>query len=246
VKPGDRVAWAMQSGSYAQCAVVKSAKLVAVPDGVSIRDAAALMLQGMTAHYLACSTFPLGPSHTALVHAAAGGTGRLLVQIAKRRGARVIGTTSSADKERLAREAGADEMIRYTEAEFDVEARRLTGGRGVDVVYDSVGATTFERSLNCLRPRGMMVLFGQSSGTVPPFDPQVLNRKGSLYLTRPSLGSYIADRAELLLRAGDVLGWMAAGTLEVRVDKEFALAEASRAHEYLEARRTMGKVLLRV
>jgi NADPH2:quinone reductase len=246
VKPGDRVVYAMQTGAYAEYAVVKSWRLVQVPSGVSTRDAAAVFLQGMTAHYLATSTWPLGPSDTALVHAAAGGTGRLLVQVAKRRGARVIGTVSTAAKEKLAREAGADEIIRYTETEFDVEVRRLTNGRGVDVVYDSVGQATFERSLASLRPRGYMVLFGQSSGPVPPFDPQLLNRKGSLFLTRPTLGHYMSSRDELLSRAEDVLGWMAAGELVVRVDTVFPLADAGRAHEYLEGRNTMGKVLLSI
>jgi NADPH:quinone reductase len=244
VKPGDRVVYAMQTGAYAEYAVVKSWRLVQVPSGVSTRDAAAVLLQGMTAHYLATSTYPLGPLDTALVHASAGGTGRLLVQVAKRRGARVIGTVSTPAKEKLAREAGADQIIRYTETEFDVEARRLTNGRGVDVVYDSVGQATFERSLASLRPRGCMVLFGQSSGPVPPFDPQLLNRRGSLFLTRPTLGHYMSSRDELLSRAGDILGWMTAGGLAVRVDKVFPLADAGRAHEYLEGRNTMGKVLL--
>ena len=246
VKPGDRVVWAMQSGSYAQYACIQAWRLVPVPAAVSMRDAAAVLLQGMTAHYLATSTYPLGAKDTALVHAAAGGTGRLLVQVAKRRGARVIGTVSTSEKEALARDAGADEVIRYTETQFDVEVRRLTDGRGVDVVYDSVGQTTFERSLASLRPRGYMVLFGQSSGPVPPFDPQVLNRKGSLFLTRPTLGHYIQNRDELLSRAGDVLGWLASGALQVRVDKVFPLADAGRAHEYLESRATKGKVLLEV
>jgi NADPH2:quinone reductase len=246
VKPGDRVVYAMQTGSYAQYAVVHAWRLVPIPAAVSARDAAAVLLQGMTAHYLATSTYPLGAADTALVHAAAGGTGRLLVQVAKRRGARVIGTVSTAEKEKIAREGGADEVIRYTETEFDVEARRLTNGRGVDVVYDSVGRATFERSLGSLRPRGYMVLFGQSSGPVPPFDPQVLNRKGSLYLTRPMLGHYIPNRDELLKRAEEVLNWMSSGSLDVRVDKVFPLADAGRAHEYLEGRHTMGKVLLEV
>ncbi len=246
VKPGDRVAWAMQTGSYAQYACVSAWRLVPVPAGVSTRDAAAVLLQGMTAHYLATSTYPLGPRDTALVHAAAGGTGRLLVQVAKRRGARVIGTVSTAEKEKLARDAGADEVIRYTETDFDVEARRLTGGRGVDVVFDSVGQATFERSLNSLRPRGCLVLFGQSSGPVSPLDPQVLNRKGSLFLTRPTLAHYTANRDELLSRAAEVFGWMASGALQVRVDKVFPLADAGRAHEYLESRETKGKVLLEI
>jgi NADPH:quinone reductase len=246
VRVGDRVAYAMHGGSYAQYAVVRAALLVKIPEGVGTKTAAAAMLQGMTAHYLACSTFPLGPAHAALVHAAAGGTGRLLVQVARLRGARVIGTVSTAEKEAIARAAGASEVIRYTEGEFDAEVRRVTAGRGVDVVYDSVGRTTFDRSLACLRPRGTMVLFGQSSGAVPPLDAQVLNRKGSLFLTRPSLGWYIADRPELLQRAGDIFSWLAAGTISLAIDRVFPLAEAARAHEYLEGRQTKGKVLLEV
>jgi NADPH2:quinone reductase len=246
VQVGDRVAYAMQSGGYAEYALVKAAFLVKIPDGVETKTAAALMLQGMTAHYLASSTYQLGPSDTALVHAAAGGTGRLLVQVARLRGARVIGTVSTEEKERLAREAGAGDVIRYTEKEFDAETHRLTGGRGVDVVYDSVGKATFERSLLSLRPRGMMVLFGQSSGPVPPLDPQILNRGGSLFLTRPSLGWYIADRTELLRRAGDLFAWMAAGRLAVSIDRIFPLAEAAGAHRYLENRQTRGKVLLEI
>ena len=246
VKPGDRVVYAMQTGAYAQYAVVQAWRLVPIPAAVSTRDAAAVLLQGMTAHYLATSTYPLGPADTALVHAAAGGTGRLLVQVAKHRGARVIGTVSTPEREKLARAAGADEIIRYTETDFDVEARRLTKGRGVDVVYDSVGQATFDRSLSCLRPRGYMVLFGQSSGPVPPFDPQLLNRKGSLFLTRPTLGHYVPNRDELLKRAGDIFSWLASGDLKLRIDKVFPLADAARAHEYLEGRHTMGKVLLEV
>jgi NADPH2:quinone reductase len=246
VRPGDRVAYAMQTGAYAEFAIVRSWRLVPIPSAVATRDAAAAILQGLTAHYLASSTYVLGPSDTALVHAAAGGTGRLLVQVAKRRGARVLGTVSTREKELLAREAGADEVIRYTEVEFDAVAREHTGGKGVDVVYDSVGQVTFERSLSSLRPRGTMVLFGQSSGPVPPFDPQILNRKGSLYLTRPSLGFYIADREELLRRMGDLFRWLSTGELVLRVDKVFPLAEAGRAHEYLEGRNTTGKVLLQV
>lgn len=244
VRPGDRVVYAMQQGSYAEYAVVPAWKLVPIPDGVDTRQAAAVMLQGMTAHYLACSTFPLQPGHTALVHAAAGGVGHLLVQIAKRRGARVIGTVSTEEKARLAREAGADEVILYTQTDFEAETRRLTGGKGVEVVYDSVGKTTFDKSLNCLKPRGCMVLYGQSSGPVLPLDPQVLNTKGSLFLTRPSLGHYVADRTELLQRTGDLFAWMAAGELEVRIDQIFPLAEAGEAHRYLEGRKTRGKVLL--
>ncbi len=244
LEPGDRVVYASHQGAYAEYAVVPAWKLVRVPEGVDIRQAAAVMLQGLTAHYLTHSTYPLKPGDVALVHAAAGGVGHLLVQIAKQRGARVIGTVSTEEKARLARESGADEVIVYTEADFEAEVKRLTGGRGVDVVYDSVGQATFDKSLNCLRPRGMMVLFGQSSGRVPPLDPQILNVKGSLFLTRPSLGPYIADRAELLWRANDLFTWLANGQLKVRIDQVFPLAEAAQAHRYLEERRTKGKVLL--
>jgi NADPH2:quinone reductase len=244
VKPGKRVAYAMQQGSYAEYVVAPAWKLVAIPDGLDTQRAAAVLLQGMTAHYLTHSTYPLQPGDTALVHAAAGGTGLLVVQLAKRRGARVIGTVSTEEKARLAREFGADEVILYTQADFEAETKRLTGGRGVDVVYDSVGQTTFDKGLNCLRPRGYMVLFGQSSGSVPPLDPQVLNSKGSLFLTRPYLGHYMADRAELLARAGDLFGWMAAGELRVRVDRAFPLSQAAEAHRYLEGRKTQGKLLL--
>jgi NADPH2:quinone reductase len=202
------------------------------------------MIQGMTAHYLAISTYPLREGETALVHAAGGGTGQLLVQIAKRRGARVIGTVSTEEKAALAREAGADETILYTQTDFDVEVKRLTNNVGVDVVYDSVGKDTFDKSLNCLRRRGCMVLYGASSGAVPPMDPQTLNAKGSLYLTRPFLGHYTADRAELLQRVNDVFHWMAAGALKVRIDKTFPLAEAAEAHRYLEGRQSKGKILL--
>jgi len=244
LRPGDRVVYASHPGAYAEYAVVPAWKLVRVPDSLDIRQAAAVMRQGLTAHYLTHSTYPLKPGDVALVHAAAGGVGHLLVQIAKQRGARVIGTVSTEEKARLARESGADEVIVYTKADFEAEVKRLTGGRGVDVVYDSVGQATFDKSLNCLRPRGMMVLFGQSSGRVPPFDPQILNVKGSLFLTRPSLGPYIADRAELLWRANDLFTWLASGQLQVRIDQVFPLAEAAQAHRYLEERRTKGKVLL--
>ncbi len=244
LRPGDRVVYASHQGTYAEYAVVPAWKLVPVPDGLDIRQAAAVMLQGLTAHYLTHSTYPLKPGDTALVHAAAGGVGHLLVQMARQRGARVIGTVSTEEKARLAREAGADEVIVYTQADFEAEVKRLTGGKGVDVVYDSVGKATFDKSLNCLRPRGMMVLFGQSSGRVPPFDPQILNVKGSLFLTRPSLGPYIADRAELLWRANDLFTWLAGGQLKVRIDQVFPLAEAAQAHRYLQERKTRGKVLL--
>jgi NADPH2:quinone reductase len=242
---GDRVAWAMTRGSYAQCAIVPAWRLIRLPDAVSFDLAAAAMLQGMTAHYLTHSTYPLQPGHTALVHAAAGGTGLLLVQMAKMRGARVFGTTSTAEKAVLAREAGCDEVILYTQADFAEEVKRLTGGRGVDVVYDSVGAATFEKSLDSLRPRGMMVSFGNSSGAVPPFSPLMLSQKGSLFLTRPTLAHYVATREEMLERASDVLHWVASGRLSVRIHKVYPLAEAAQAHRDLEARKTTGKLLLR-
>lgn len=244
VAVGERVAYTMVIGSYADYALVPAVKLAPVPAAVSTEQAAAVALQGMTAHYLALSTYPLKPGDTALVHAAAGGVGLLLVQIAKLCGARVIGTVSTAEKEELARGAGADEVIRYTEVDFEAEVKHLTGGRGVEVVYDSVGQTTFDKSLNCLKPRGMIALFGASSGPVPPFDAQILNQKGSLFLTRPSLGHYILDRQELLWRMGDLFKWMAAADLHVRVDRTFPLAQAADAHRYMEARKTKGKVLL--
>ena len=244
VRVGERVAYAMQQGSYAQYAVVPSWRLVPIPDDVATPSAAAVMLQGMTAHYLTHSTYPLQPGEAALVHAAAGGVGLLLVQIAKRRGARVIGTVSTEEKARLARDAGADEVILYTQTDFEAETRRLTEGQGVSVVYDSVGVTTFDKSLNCLKPRGYLVLYGQSSGSVAPLDTQVLGAKGSLFLTRPSLAHYTADRAELLERAGDLFDWLAAGELEVRIDQTMPLAEAAEAHRYLEGRKTRGKLLL--
>jgi NADPH2:quinone reductase len=244
LKPGDRVAYAMVRGAYAEYAIVPAQKLVPVPDDVDTQVAAAVMLQGMTAHYLTQSTYPIQPGETALVHAAAGGLGLLLVQLAKRRGARVIGTVSTEEKARLAREFGADEVIRYTEQDFEAETRRLTDGRGVEVVYDSVGKTTFDKSLNCLKRRGYLVLCGQSSGAVPPFDIQTLNAKGSLFLTRPTLAHYIAERAELLERSGDLLEWIAGDELRVRIDRIFPLAEAAEAHRYLEGRKTRGKVLL--
>jgi NADPH2:quinone reductase len=217
---------------------------VKLPAGVDAMTAAALMLQGMTAHYLVDSSYPLSPGASCLVHAAAGGVGLLLVQLAKRRGARVFGTVSTEDKARLAREAGADEVILYTREDFESRVRTATGGRGVDVVYDSVGRTTFDKSLACLAPLGMLVLYGQSSGTVPPFELQRLAAGGSLFLTRPVLFHYIADRKSLERRAGDVLGWAADGSLKVRIGATFPLAEAAEAHRALEGRRTTGKVLL--
>jgi len=241
---GDRVAYTGVHGAYAKLAAVPAARLVKLPDGVSTRQGAAAMLQGMTAHYLACSTYPLKPGDACLVHAAAGGVGQLLCQIAKLRGARVFGTTSTEEKARLAREAGADEVILYTQQDFAAEAKRLTGGRGVQVVYDGVGKTTFDKSLDSLAPRGMMVLFGASSGPPPPFDPSILNTKGSLYLTRPSLTHYIAAREELMQRASDVLGWIAEGKLRLSIGLELPLADAAEAHRALEGRKTTGKVLL--
>jgi NADPH2:quinone reductase len=242
--PGDRVAYAMVRGSYAQYAVVPAAQLVKIPAGVDLQTAAAAMLQGMTAHYLTHSTFALKSGDTCLVHAAAGGVGLLLGQMARRIGARVFGTVSTEAKAQLAKQAGADEIVFYTNQDFEAEVKRLTGGHGVDVVYDSVGATTFDKSLNCLRPRGMLALFGQSSGPVPPFNPNILNAKGSLFLTRPSLGQYCATREELLWRAGDVLGWVASGQLKIRVDRAYPLAEAAQAHRALEGRHTAGKLIL--
>jgi NADPH:quinone reductase len=244
VAPGDRVAWSMQRGSYAEYAVVPGAMLVKIPPHVSFETAAAAMLQGMTAHYLTHSTFALKPGDTCLVHAAAGGAGGLVVQMAKMLGARVFGTVSTEEKARIAREAGADETILYTQQDFEAEVKRLTGGRGVDVVYDSVGQTTFAKSLDSLRPRGMLALFGQSSGPVPPFDPNILNGKGSLFLTRPSLAHYLLSREELLWRAGDVLQWIESGKLRLRIERTYPLADAAAAHRDLESRRTAGKLLL--
>jgi NADPH2:quinone reductase len=244
VKPGDRVAWAMSRGSYADYAVVPAWMLVKLPDAVSFEQGAAAMLQGMTAHYLTHSTFPLEKGHTALVHAAAGGAGRLIVQMAKMSGARVIGTAGSAEKIQIAKSAGADEVINYREQDFEAEAKRLTENRGVDVVYDSVGAATFSKGLNVIKPRGLMALFGQSSGPVPPFDPTILNQKGSLYVTRPSLTHYAATPEELQWRAGDVLRWVADEKLELRIERTYQLAEAAQAHRDLEGRKTAGKLLL--
>jgi NADPH:quinone reductase len=243
-RPGERVAYTNVPGSYAEMSVVPVERLVKLPEGVTARQGAAAMLQGMTAHYLATATYPLRAGDTCIIHAAAGGVGLLFCQIAKMRGATVIGTTSSAEKAALARAAGADHVILYSEQDFAAEARRLTGGTGVHVVYDGVGASTFAQGLDCLRPRGMMVLFGQASGPVPPFDLSLLNLKGSLYVTRPSLNAYVASRAELLARAADVLGWIATGTLRLRIEHEFPLAEAAAAHRALESRRTTGKLLL--
>jgi len=244
VKVGDRVAYAMEPGAYAEYAIVPAWKLVPVPAKLDSRTAAATMLQGMTAHYLTHSTYPLKQGETALVHAAAGGVGLLLIQIAKRRGARVIGTVSTEEKARLAKAAGADEVILYSRVDFGVEVKRLTGGAGVHVVYDSVGQTTFEKSLDCLRPRGCLALFGQSSGPVPPFDLGKLATKGSLFVTRPTLLHFMSDRSELLDRSNDLFDWIAAGQLKIRIDKSFPLAEVAEAQRQLEARKTTGKVIL--
>jgi len=241
---GDRVAWASAPGSYAQAVVAPAAQLVRVPAAVADDVAAAAMLQGMTAHYLCRSTFPVKPGDTAVVHAAAGGVGLLLVQMLRALGATVIATCSTADKEKLAREAGAAHVIRYSEVDFQPEVRRITGGRGADVVYDAVGRTTFEGSLRSLRPRGMLVLYGQSSGPVPPFELRQLNDLGSLFLTRPSLAHYVATREELEQRAGDVLGAIATRKLDVRIGARFALTDAAAAHRALEGRATTGKVVL--
>jgi NADPH2:quinone reductase len=241
---GERVAWAGTPGSYATHVIVPTAKLVPIPEGIDSRTAAAAMLQGMTAEFLAHSTFKLGPKSVALIHAAAGGVGLLLCQLVKRAGATVIATVSTEEKAALARGAGADHVILYSKTDFLTETRRITEGKGVSVVYDSVGKDTFAGSLDCLAPRGMMVLFGQSSGPVAPFDPQLLAAKGSLFLTRPKLGDYVATPEALLHRAGVVLGAIRAGELQIRVGATFPLAEAAEAHRQLAGRATTGKVLL--
>jgi len=243
-KVGDRVAYTTILGAYAEYAVVPADRLVVLPDGVSTKQGAAVMLQGLTAHYLATSTYPLKSGDACLVHAAAGGAGLLLCQVAALRGARVVGTVSTREKAALARAAGAADVILYTEQDFEAEVKRLLGGAGLQVIYDSVGKTTFDKGLNCLAPRGMMVLYGQSSGPVGPIDPQVLNQKGSLFLTRPTLAHHIRTRAELVARAGEVLGWIESGKLKVRIERELPLAQAAEAHRLLEGRKTTGKVLL--
>src|SRR6266446_935816 len=243
-KVGEHVAYASLLGAYAEYTVVPADRVVVLPDGVTSKQGAAVLLQGMTAHYLATSTYALKPGDACLVHAAAGGVGLLLCQIAKLRGARVLGTVSTREKAALAREAGADEVILYTEQDFETEVKRLTNGVGLQVIYDSVGKTTFEKGLNCLDRRGMLVLYAQPSGPVGLCDPQVLNQKGSLFLTRPTIVHYIATRAELLARAGEVLGWIQRGMVKVRIDRELPLAQAAEAHRLLEARQTTGKVLL--
>ena len=244
VKVGDRVAWTGVSGSYATHNLIPADRLVVLPSKLGFQEGAAAMLQGMTAHYLTHATYPLKPGDSCLVHAAAGGVGHLLCQMAKMRGARVIGTVSTEAKAKVAREAGADEVILYTQQDFEAEVKRLTGGKGVNVVYDSVGNDTFEKSLNCGALRGYMVMYGQSSGPVPPFDIQVLSAKGSLFLTRPNLFHYIAAREELLQRAGDVLGWIEARKLRLRIERTYPLAEAPEAHMALAGRQTTGKLLL--
>jgi NADPH2:quinone reductase len=244
--PGDRVGWAMEPGAYAEFAKVPAWRLVKIPGSLSFETAAAAMLQGMTAHYLTHATFPLAPGHTALIHAAAGGTGLLLVQMAKMRGARVIGTVGTAAKAKLAREAGADEVIIYTEQDFAAETRRLTANIGVDVVYDSVGKSTWEGSLNSLKPRGYLVTFGNASGPVPEFAPLLLTQKGSLFVTRPSLAHYAATAEEVASRAGDVLEWIRTDRLKLRIDRTYPLAEAAQAHRDLESRATTGKLVLHI
>jgi NADPH2:quinone reductase len=244
VRPGDRVVSMGVAGAYAERALVNAERLVPLPSGLSFRDGAGVLLQGITAQFLAVSTCPLKQGDRCLIHAAAGGVGLLLCQIAARRGAWIVGTVSTAEKAALAREAGAHEVILYTEQDFADEVRRLTSAMGVQVVYDSVGKSTFEKSLDCLAPRGMLVLYGQSSGPVPPFDPQLLNRKGSLYLTRPTISHYTATRDELLSRANEVLGWVSDGSLRVRIDRELPLEQAADAHQALEGRLTKGKVVL--
>ena len=246
VRAGDRVAYAMTLGSYAEFAAVPAAKLARLPDSLDFQAGAALMLQGMTAHYLCYSTYPLKAGDVALVHAGAGGVGQLLIQIARRIGATVYATAGNPQKAEMARNAGANEAIVYSTQDFEAEVKRLTGGRGVDVVYDAVGAATFEKSLNCLRPRGYLVFFGQASGPVPPVDPLTLMSKGSIFLTRPTLHHYAATQEEIQWRTSDLFKWLQNGELKLRCDYTFPLAEAAKAQTELEARRTTGKVLLRV
>jgi len=244
VKAGDRVAFGTVRGAYAEYAAIAASQLVKLPEAIDFKMAAASMLQGMTAHYLTHSTFPLQAGQSCLVHAAAGGAGQWIVAAAKRRGARVIGTTSTKEKAEAARAAGCDEVILYTEDDFEYQTKKLTGGKGVDVVYDSVGASTWEKSLNCIKPRGMMVSFGNASGPVPPVAPLVLNQKGSLFLTRPKLGDYCATPEELNWRASDVFTWLQDGTLKLHVDKVYKLSEAAQAQTDLASRKTSGKLLL--
>jgi NADPH2:quinone reductase len=244
IKPGDRVAWTSILGSYAEYAAVPADRLVPIPPSVSDQQAASAMLQGMTAHYLCHDTFPVKRGQTALIHAAAGGVGSLLVQMAHNIGARIIATVSTDEKAKLAREAGADDVILYTQTDFEAETKRLTSGNGVDVVFDGVGKTTFEKGLNVLRPRGMMVLFGGSSGPVPPFDLIQLSQKGSLFLTRPTLVHYTATTQELQARSGAVFKMIADGTLKLRIEHTYPLADAATAHREIEGRKTTGKLLL--
>ena len=244
LKPGDRVAYTGALGAYAEYAAVPVDRLLKIPAAVTDQQAAAAMLQGMTAHYLLYSAYPLKKGETALIHAAAGGTGQLLVQMAKNIGARVIATVGSDEKAQLARQTGADDVIVYTRQDFEAETKRITGGKGVNVVYDGVGKTTFDKDFEVLRPRGYLVLFGGASGPVPPFDPMKLTQKGSLFLTRPSLTHYIATREELEQRAGDVLGWIAAGKVKLRIAHTYELEDAVQAHRDLEGRKTTGKLLL--
>jgi NADPH2:quinone reductase len=244
VQPGDRVAYSNVLGSYAEYVVAPAWRLVSIPPDLDFIQAAGAMLQGMTAHYLVHTTYPLKAGEWALIHAAGGGVGALLVQLAKRAGAQVIGTVSTDAKAEIAREAGTDHVVNYAETDFDEEAKRLTGGDGVHVVYDSVGKDTFEQSLNCLRLRGTLVLYGNSSGPVPPVNPMILNQKGSLFLTRPTLHHYTHTREELLHRAWDVLGWISTGELKLRIDRTYRLADASEAHRRLESRHALGKLVL--
>ena len=241
---GDRVAWKSVEGSYAEQVVAAAAEVVKIPSGVATKTAAAVMLQGLTSHYLVNSTYPIREGDTCLVHAAAGGVGLLLVQMAKMRGARVIGTTSTEEKAALARGAGADDIVLYTERDFEAEVLRLTDGQGVEVVYDSVAQATWEKSINCLKPRGYMVFFGNASGPVPPIDPLLLSQKGSIYLTRPTLNSYTQTREEYLQRTSEVMGWIQDGSLDVRIGEEHPLENTAEAHKRLEGRQTTGKVLL--
>ncbi len=244
VKAGDRVAWSGTLGSYAEYVSVPEDRLVPLPPSISDEQAVAAMMHGLTAHYLVNDAHKLKAGETALVHAAAGGVGLLLVQLAHAVGARVIGTVSSDEKARLAREAGADEVIVYTRQDFEPEVKRLTGGRGVDVVYDGVGRATFEKNLNVMRLRGMLVLYGMSSGAVPPVDPAKLSEKGSLYMARTTLAHFTATREELLARTSALFGMIAAGTLKVRIAKKYPLAEAPQAHRDMEAHKLAGKLLL--
>lgn len=241
---GDRVCTANGLGGYAEFAIAPTSKLIHLPDGISFELAAAIILQGMTAHYLATSTYPLKPGDTALIHAAAGGVGQLLLQMAKMRGAKVIATVSNEEKAQIVTQLGADVVILYTQCDFENEVKAITQNHGVEVVYDSVGQATFLKGLNCLKPRGYMVLYGQASGPVEPVDPQILNRKGSLYLTRPTIGHYQLTRSETIQRANDLFNWVKSGEIKVRIDRNFALEDARAAHDYMENRFTKGKVLI--